>query len=321
MKKSIKLATGAVLLALIAAVFAGCTSSKEAAAGKKKKAQKPFVYEKSGEITRGEPAGADSVTIAIAATSDMHGRIYPWEYAIDSADDDAGFSLTDTVVKKIKAEYPDALLLDIGDSMQDNSAELFIDLDTHPMIQAMNMLGYDVWVPGNHEFNFGLDFLERNLSSFDGRVVCANIEYADSHNPYVLPYQIFSVNGVRVAIVGATAPHIKQWEASAPEHFQNLDFTDPIESLQKTVKSLEGQYDLIVAAVHISRNGEYDAEGISGAFQIAEAVPELDAIIAGHEHATYCTEVNGTWVLEPGKYGSRGAHEIPYEKRRRQMDS
>ena len=191
--------------------------------------------------------------------------------------------------------------------MQDNSSELFIDLDTHPMVQALNLLKYDVWVPGNHEFNFGLDFLERNLNNFDGRVVCANIKYADSGKDYVLPYQIYVVNGVRVAIVGATAPHVKQWEASSPEHFQNLDFTNPIDSLKETVKSIEGQYDLLVAAVHISREGEYEEEGKTGAFQIAEAVPELDAIIAGHEHATYCTKVADTWVLEPGRYGSHVA--------------
>ena len=64
---------------------------------------------------------------------------------------------------------------------------------------------------------------------------------------------------------------------------------------------------MLVAAVHISREGEYEAEGKTGAFQIAKAVPELDVIIAGHEHATYCEKINDTWVLEPGRYGSHVA--------------
>lgn len=310
MKRTATLALSAAFVAALATAFVSCGNADGAAKSSKqtKKVARTFSYNKSGEITKGNATENDSVTISIAATSDLHGRIYPWSYATDSADNSGvGFAQTDTIVKDIKAQYPDTLLIDIGDSMQDNSAELFIDLDTHPMVQALNMLKYDLWVPGNHEFNFGLDFLERNFENFDGRVVCSNIKYADSGKNYVLPYQIYVVDGVRVAIVGATAPHIKQWEASSPEHFQNLDFTNPIDSLKETVKSIEGQYDLLVAAVHISRQGEYEEEGKSGAFQIAEAVPELDAIIAGHEHATYCEKVNDTWVLEPGRYGSHVA--------------
>ena len=298
-----KLAAALVLTSAFVTVFA--SGKKDAPA--KKGSIKAFSYEKSGVITKSQADGSDSAVISVVATSDMHGRIYPWEYAIDASANGAGFAQTDSVVKQIKEKYNNTLLIDIGDSMQDNSAELFIDNDVHPMVQAMNFLNYDVWVPGNHEFNFGLDFLERNFLGFDGRVVCSNIKYADSGKFFVLPYQIYEIDGVRVAVIGSTAPHVTTWEASAPEHFQNLDFTNPIDSLKETVKSIEGQYDVLVAAVHISREGEYEEEGKSGAFQIAKAVPELDIILAGHEHATYCTKVNNTWVIEPGKYGSHVA--------------
>jgi 2',3'-cyclic-nucleotide 2'-phosphodiesterase/3'-nucleotidase len=266
-----------------------------------------FTYKQSGDIVMSEPTDEDSITIAVAATSDMHGRIYPWEYAIDEADDDAGFALTDTIVTKLRADYPNTILLDIGDSMQDNSAELFVKYDTHPIVKALNLIKYDAWIPGNHEFNYGLSFLERNFKHFNGRVICSNIVKSDTKKYYVLPYQIYKVKGVRVAVVGAIAPHIKQWEASNPDHYKNLDFLDPIESLKKTIKAIEGQYDVLIGALHISRNGEYDAEGKTGAFQIAEAIPEFDAIIAGHEHATYCEKIGDTWVLEPGRYGSHVA--------------
>lgn len=302
MKKLIHIAMAALLLtAACTTAFAGGNKAKTV-----KKAA-TFKYEKSGDIVKGSAASGDTAVVTIAATSDMHGRIYPWEYAIDAPANNAGFALTDTVVKQIKSEYPDTLLFDIGDALQDNSSELFNDLDTHPMIQALNAQKYDIWVPGNHEFNFGLPFLERNFANFDGRVVCTNIKYADSGKPYLLPYQIIVVNGIRVAVVGCVAPHIATWEASSPEHFQNLDFEDPISSVQKTVKELEGKYDVLVGVMHISREGEYECEGKSGAFQIAKAVPELDVVFAGHEHATYCTDVDGTWVLEPGKYGSQVA--------------
>ena len=262
MKRTVqKMALALLCVSFVSFAFAGGKKDKTA-----KKVVNTFSYDKSGVVSKGTAVSGDSAVITIAATSDMHGRIYPWEYAIDAPDDDAGFALTDTVVQKIKSEYPDTLLIDIGDSMQDNSAELFVDMDTHPMIQTMNFLGYDVWVPGNHEFNFGLDFLQRNFKNFDGRVVCSNIVYADSGKPYVLPYQIFDIEGIKVAVIGSTAPHVSTWEASAPEHFQNLDFLDPIECMKKTVQELEGKYDILVAAVHISRQGEYDQEGKTGAF-------------------------------------------------------
>ena len=267
----------------------------------------PYDYAKSGEIVKSEDMGAEMVTIKIAATSDIHGRLYPWDYAIDAMDSDAGYSLTYGIIQEIRQDYPDLLLIDIGDIVQDNSSELFNDLDTHPMIQAMNTMKYDVWVPGNHEFNFGLDFLERNFDHFDGRVVCSNIIEKNTMDPFVLPCQIYVIHGVRVAVIGGIAPHVPLWEGSAPEHFQGLDFTNPIQAVKNTVDSIDGQYDVLVAAMHMSRHGEYEYANKGGVFNLAEEVPELDIIFAGHEHATYCDQVNDTWVLEPGKYGSQVA--------------
>ena len=250
-----------------------------------------------------DPNETDNNTIAIVATSDMHGHIYPWDYSTDE-ETDVGFAKTDTVVQNLKNKYPKILLIDIGDLFQDNLGEIFINNDTHPMVQALNLLKYDVWVPGNHDFNFGLNFLERNIQHFNGNVLCSNIIYEDSGKNYLSPYHIFDVNGVRVSIIGATAPHIKQWEGSNSDHYKNLDFLDPLDSIKQTVKNIEGQYDILVGAVHIMRNGEYECEGKSGVFQIAQAIPEFDVIFAGHEHSLYRVNINGTWVLEPKRHGS-----------------
>jgi 2',3'-cyclic-nucleotide 2'-phosphodiesterase/3'-nucleotidase len=268
-------------------------------------APKAFNYSKMGDVVKGKATSANEVTINIAATSDIHGRLYPYEYATDQPVDGAGYALTYDVVKQIKANNPDTLLLDIGDVLQDNSAELFNDMDVHPMVEALNYMNYDLWVPGNHEFNFGLAFLERNLEAFNGRAVSSNIVYKDGSGYFVNPYQIFVIDGVRVAVVGGIAPHVAQWEASTPEHFQGLDFENPVEAVKKTVAALEGKYDVLIAAMHLSRHGEYDMENIGGVFNLAEEVPEIDLIIAGHEHATYCEKVNDTWVLEPGAYGAQ----------------
>lgn len=268
-------------------------------------ASKAFNYDKMGDVIKSEATGVDEVIINVAATSDIHGRLYPYEYATDKPDNDAGYTLTYNIVKQIKANNPNTLLLDIGDVLQDNSSELFNDMDIHPMIEAMNYMNYDLWVPGNHEFNFGLNFIERNINAFKGRTVCSNIIYKDGSGYFVNPYQIFVIDGVRVAVVGGIAPHVAQWEASSPEHFQGLDFENPVEAVKRTVAELDGKYDVLIAAMHTSRHGEYDMENIGGVFNLANDVPEIDLIIAGHEHATYCEKVNDTWVLEPGRYGAQ----------------
>ena len=247
----------------------------------------------------------NAITIGIVASSDMHGHIYPWDYATDSAIDGAGFAQTNTIIQELKNKYPNNLLIDVGDLYQENLAEIFLNNETHPMIQALYFLNYDVWVLGNHDFNFGLDILERNIKNFKGKAICSNIKYEDTGNDYLPPYHIFEIKGVRVAIIGAITPLTKLWEAAYPEHYKNLDFINPIDSIKAAIESIKDQYDILVGAFHISRNGENDAD--PGVFEIAEKIPEFDVIFAGHEHALYTEKINNTWVLEPGVYGANVA--------------
>lgn len=294
MKKSNLILLGA--LATLA--LTGCNKGVNQGTEVKDYVESPIKVEHK-VVEKGE-AGAEEVTITLAATSDVHGRIYPYEYAIDSEDKDAGFAKTQTIVKGLREENPNMILIDVGDTVQDNSAELFNNLETHPMVDAMNEMDYDVWVLGNHEFNFEKEFITRNINNFEGSVVNANIYNEKDGSNFVQPYQIFEVEGVRVAVIGAVPPHVPMWEASAPDHFKGLEFEDPIVSVKKTIDSIDGQYDVLVGAFHLSRRDEY---GLTGVMDIAEELPEFDLIFHGHEHARHITDVNGTPVMEPGAYG------------------
>jgi len=242
----------------------------------------------------------DKVNLTILGTSDLHGRIYPYEYATDSVDADAGFAKVSTVVKQIRSENPNTLLFDCGDTLQDNSSELFNDLPVHPMIQAMNMIGYDAWVVGNHEFNFSLDFLKKNITGFEGTTLASNIYNIDTGLRFVEPYKIIEVEGVRVAIIGMMPPNVPIWEASTPEHFDGLEFTDVVEETGKVLEELEGEYDVLIGAYHIGPEGEHGYDGIE---LVAETYPEFDVIYGGHAHSQYTNEINGVKLIEPGKYG------------------
>ena len=203
---------------------------------------------------------ADTTIITILGTADLHGRIYPYEYAIDSYDDDTGLAKIATLVKQERVIDPGLILMDCGDTVQDNSADLFNDLPVHPMIEGLNFLNYDVWVVGNHEFNYEKAFLEKNVATFKNSVLSANILKTDG-TYFVEPYEIFEVNGVRVAIVGMTPPHVTLWEASAPEHFKGLTFPGTVEQSKKVIAELEGKYDVLIGAFHLGPDGEHGYEG------------------------------------------------------------
>ena len=242
---------------------------------------------------------AETTTITILESADLHGRIYPHDYATDTVDADTGLAKIATLVKQERAMDPDALLIDCGDTVQDNSAELFNDLPIHPMIEGLNMLDYDAWVIGNHEFNFEKSFLEKNIATFKNTVLSANMIGPDG-DYYVEPYKIFDVKGVKVAIIGLTPPAIDRWEASAPEHFEGLTFPGTLETAKKIISELEGKYDVLIGGFHLGPEGEYTYEG---SIDIAEACPEFSIIFAGHAHSKYNEVVNGVHIIEPGPWG------------------
>jgi len=246
---------------------------------------------------------SNAKTITILATSDLHGRIYPWEYAAGKADDKSGLAKIQTLVKAEKANNPNTILVDCGDLVQGNLADLFNNQPVHPMVEAINYMEYDAWVLGNHEFNFSLDFLNRNVAAFKGSVLVANIYKEDGTRAFE-PYKIFEKDGIRVAIVGIITPHIPIWEASNPDRFKGLTFTDPLEEAKKVVKELEGKYDVLVGAFHLGDTAEKDAT--DGALPIAEALPQFNVIFCGHKHAKFdnIASSNGVKLIEPGTNGA-----------------
>lgn len=253
----------------------------------------------------------DQKTITILGTSDLHGRIYPYEYAVDSAQE-VGFAKDATIIKEAREIDPELILVDTGDSIESNMIDLFNDDDIHPMIKALNLLDYDTWTIGNHEFNFGLDVLNNAIDDFNGSVLSANIVNSADGSYFVDPYTIVSSQGVDVAIIGMTAPYIEVWEASTPEHFEGLEFLDPEVSLQKTVDYINENedVDLVVGAFHIGMDGEdYDDSITDNAREMLEDVDGLDGAFLAHSHDAYGFSddqvyVDDTIVLEPGSYGS-----------------
>src|SRR5688572_32031061 len=149
--------------------------------------------------------GPDSLELVVAATTDVHGWLRGWDYFANAPDSTRGLTRIATIVDSLRAANPDrVVLVDAGDDLQGTpitSIALRDSLQPNPIIAAMNALQYDAGVVGNHEFNYGLGYLERAISQAKFPFLAANAYRIDGRHAY-RPSCIVSRSGVRVAIVG-----------------------------------------------------------------------------------------------------------------------
>lgn len=243
-------------------------------------------------------------TITILQTSDIHGNIYPWSYKIGESDDDVGLAKVNSVVKKVKEENPNALLVDSGDIIQGTTlTNIFKDRKdvVNPMMKTMNYMEYDAMVLGNHEFNFGLPILERIMGQADFPVLSANTKYKSDGSDYMKPYVIKEVDGVKVGILGLTTPNIPLWDGPK---VTSLSFQGMSESAEKYVPEMkEKGADIIIALAHAGLDGRHHKTGGDKARKVAENNPEISVIFSGHDHEKVNTTVNGVLVAAPEDKG------------------
>ncbi|MGL6257787.1 bifunctional metallophosphatase/5'-nucleotidase [Vibrio sp. WXL210] len=297
-------------LSLIAAalVVAGCNSSSD---DKVTDTPRPpastapinecITYKKTDEvIVLADNPDLRTQTITIGATGDMHGRIFAYDYALDGEDVNAGFTKIATLLKEERAKADNMLMIDLGDTVQGNSAELFNNEPLHPVVETMNFMNYDLWVPGNHEFDFEREFLFRSLEGFEGAIISSNIIWDENATgckvpldkeevPFLPPFQIYDFNGAKVAVVGLTPSWVKIWQAASPDNFRNLDFKDEFESVEAAVNlAIETHNpDVVIGALHYGRKENGD-----GVHKIASKLADkFDVIFMGHEHARFIEQV------------------------------
>jgi 2',3'-cyclic-nucleotide 2'-phosphodiesterase / 3'-nucleotidase / 5'-nucleotidase len=245
---------------------------------------------------------ANTVSIQVLATSDLHGRFMPWEYATDTENLNGSLAQIATIVKKTREANPNTILVDNGDTIQDNSSQLFLNDEIHPMILAMNEIGYDTYTLGNHEFNYGIPALEKVIAPSKAKILAGNL-YRPDGTRFAAPYTIIEKAGVKVGIIGMTNPNITKWDAA---NLVGYTVTSPIEETKKAIQELQGQVDVMIGVIHVGPTEEYGND--DGADVIAQACPELAAIVAGHAHTKVIeTRVNNVVITEPNRYGDNVA--------------
>ncbi|MFY9552859.1 MAG: bifunctional UDP-sugar hydrolase/5'-nucleotidase [Thermoanaerobaculia bacterium] len=262
-------------------------------------------------------SGAGAATLTILHTSDLHGRVHPHDSLADK-DLGEGLARVAAAVKAIRAESNPVLLVDSGDTIEGAPEQALAfagqvgkGVGSDPIVRAMNLAGYDAVAAGNHEFDFGRDRLEASRRQARFSWLSANTLGPDGE-PVLQPYDVKTIGGVRVGILGLVTPSVSSWES--PKLVAGLTFGDAVAAAKKYVPILreKGACDLVVVLTHQGfekdlRTGR-PRPGLSGenqAYALATEVPGIDLLLTGHAHTVVAPRRLGkTWVSQPGRWGN-----------------
>lgn len=246
---------------------------------------------------------AKNIDIEIISTSDVHGRVIPWEYSSDSYVS-GSFSQIDTFIKNERKNKKNIILVDVGDAIQDNYVEKFSNIFPNPVVKVMNTMGYDIFVPGNHEFNFGMNVLENYKKNFKGNLLISNLFY-NNGTPFSLGSTVIKKDGVKIGFIGVTTPLIKEFEADSG-NLKNMKVESPEIAIKKEIEKLKKEkVDAIVLVAHMGYDNENSIPN-TGVKDIANKFPEIDLILAGHAHKNISNKLeNNVLITEPYKYGKK----------------
>ena len=275
---------------------------------------------------------AQTVELRVLETSDLHTHALGYDYYQDKPTGEFGLEYTASLIGAARAEKKNVLLFDNGDLIQGNPLGDYVARvqplkagEVHPMLRAMQGLKYDAWTLGNHEFNYGLDYLDRVLKASPFPVVNANVLNMDGSNrftPYLIQRRVMTDSEgrpavVNVGIIGFTPPQILQWDKASLEG--KVKVMDVLEAANRFVPQMKAKgADVIVALNHAGIDrGEYMVGQEQTGASLTK-VPGIDVVLTGHSHlefpsATYKDvagadiakgTINGKPVAMPGFWGN-----------------
>ncbi|MGL4673342.1 MAG: metallophosphoesterase, partial [Wohlfahrtiimonas sp.] len=242
--------------------------------------------------------------LKILATTDLHAHVTNYDYYRDEVLADFGLIGLADAIQDIRANHPNTLLVDNGDFLQGNPIGNYLrdySLENmHPIVRIMNELKYDVGTLGNHEFDFGIEFLEKIMGDIQYPIVNANI-VDDQNQSWIQPYVILDkaitldsgeVKTIKIGVIGALPPQVAMWNhkvfADHAETNQQLFVNDIIETTKFYISKMrEEGTDLVIVLAHsgfATRPYELGAENV---IQFLAEIEGIDAIVAGHAHSTF----------------------------------
>lgn len=240
--------------------------------------------------------------LAIYQTSDLHGFVYPTNYITDQP---LGILKIGSYILKDEKNYDASLKVDCGDLIQGSVLTNYLsrkDFENNPIIQGLEKINYDAYVLGNHEFNYGLDYLSNSYTEISNKVINANIKGLPFDTK---PYKIFDFNGFKIGCIGLTTSFIPNWENE--NNIKNIEFLDPVSMYAKYEKELKEKSDLIIVCYHGGFERSLDDHMIptesltkeNQGSELLEQFDSIDIILSGHQHRSFITKVKGVICSQP----------------------
>lgn len=252
--------------------------------------------------------------LTILATSDTHGFIPPTNFVEVTENKPYGLEKASSVISQYKEEHPDEIVITIdnGDFLEGSPLAYFTakrarHMQRHFFADAYNQVNYDVGTIGNHEFDFGLPYLQGTMAHSDRQFLCANI--VDNRKKPLIgePYQIIQRNGIKIGILGLTTTSARKWKNI--NQLDNFHLLSAVQTAQHYVPILQKKADVVVVAYHggfeRDASGEWTdiTPGENEGYALLEQVPGIDALISGHQHRKLAGELFGVPFIQPGHRG------------------
>ncbi len=285
------------------------------------------------DVATTTPTEEKSVNVRILASTDLHTNLVNYDYYQDKDSQNLGLAKTAIKLKEAIKENPNVIIVDNGDTIQGTPLGTYKAIvdpvekgENHPMYEALEALNYDAVTLGNHEFNYGLEYLDTVLKGTKLPAVNANVKNMDGtlrYTPYIILDKTFKDNLgndvlIKVGITGIVPPQILNWDKALLEG--KIVVEDSIKALEKIVPDMkQAGSDIVLVLSHSGIGDDIYEEGEENIAYHIPKIEGVDAVITGHSHATYpdpksdyaklpeTDEENGRILGKPvvmaGKYG------------------
>ncbi|WP_025683223.1 bifunctional 2',3'-cyclic-nucleotide 2'-phosphodiesterase/3'-nucleotidase [Paenibacillus maysiensis] len=310
-----------------------------------------LVFSAAPSWAASESKDSATVNLRIMETTDIHAALMNYDYYADKETNEYGLVSTAGLIQQARSETRNSLLFDNGDLLQGNPLGDYMarsktfekEGGVHPVYKMMNLMDYDAATVGNHEFNYGLDFLERSLKGADFPYVNANVYYDDGGQGtknYFTPYRILDkevtdekgeVHPLRVGVIGLVTPQITQWDESNLKG--KVVTKDIVETAKKFIPQMKTEgADIIIVLAHTGYEDVPQTPLMENAVKYLSKVDGINAILFGHAHKSFPGPdfkgmsgvdldkgtINGVPAVEASSWGKElGIIDLSLEKKNR----
>ena len=233
--------------------------------------------------------------VHVLHTSDLHAHL-------EADEESAGMLRMGAAIGRIRRDIgsESVLHIDTGDTVQGTMAGS-LTRGLLPL-QALIAMGCDVWVPGNHEFDFGFARFAELADFMRPLIVCGNLRpLAPNAKPYA-SWKMFERNGARIAVIGMTASYVKNWFSGDLSRLFQVELA--MTALERLMpKVVAAKPDAIVLAIHQGwTTPQQDPRGVNEVAAIVAKYPEIDLVLGGHTHRPLpgMPIGAGSWYIQPG---------------------